>query len=89
MSVVTVLGSVFQKVKNPVRERENELNSKTDTSRRAACGQLDFTLGIVVHNLWMMKKIFQSRYEIVNMSVKPDIIFITISAALLPAIGKN
>ena len=44
---------------------------------------------ILLLALWMMKKIFQSRYELVNMSVKPDIIFITISAALLPAIGKN
>ena len=44
---------------------------------------------ILLLALWMMKKIFQSRYEIVNMSVKPDIIFITISAALLPAIGKK
>ena len=44
---------------------------------------------ILLLALWMMKKIFQSRYEIVNMNVKPDIIFITISAALLPAIGKK
>lgn len=37
--------------------------------------------------LYMMKIIFQSRYEI-NLRMKPDLIFITISSTLLPAIGK-
>ena len=71
------------KVKSPVREKMN-LTLKLTKVVGLLVGSL-----ILLLALWMMKKIFQSRYEIVNMNVKPDIIFITISAALLPAIGKK
>ena len=81
MSVVPVLGSVRRKF-NKAKEKMN-LILKLKTVTGLLVGSLILLLAV-----WMMKKIFQSRYEVVNMSVRPDIIFITISATLLPAIGN-
>ena len=81
MSVVPVLGPVCRKF-NKAKERMN-LILKLKTVTGLLVGSLILLLAV-----WMMKKIFQSRYEVVNMSVRPDIIFITISATLLPAIGN-
>ena len=81
MSVVPVLGPVCRKFNN-AKERMN-LILKLKTVTGLLVGSLILLLAV-----WMMKKIFQSRYEVINMSVRPDIIFITISATLLPAIGN-
>ena len=81
MSVVSVLGSVRRKFKY-TNERMN-LILKLKTVAGLFVGSLVLLLAV-----WIMKKIFQSRYEVVDMNVRPDIIFITISAALLPAIGN-
>ena len=81
MSVVPVLGPVCRKF-NKAKERMNSI-LKLKTVTGLLVGSLILLLAV-----WMMKKIFQSRYEVVNMSVRPDIIFITISATLLPAIGN-
>ena len=81
MSVVPVLGPVCRKF-NKAKERMN-LILKLKTVTGLLVGSLILLLAV-----WMMKKIFQSRYEVINMSVRPDIIFITISATLLPAIGN-
>ena len=81
MSVVPVLGPVCRKF-NKAKERMN-LILKLKKVTGLLVGSLILLLAV-----WMMKKIFQSRYEVINMSVRPDIIFITISATLLPAIGN-
>ena len=63
-------------------------NNNTKTMNQLAKVAGLFLGGLVLLvALYMMKIIFQSRYEI-NLRMKPDLIYITISSTLLPAIGK-